>query len=192
MIALVPFGRVDGWLVERIERLAAKFFFNLSVFDSVPAPSSAYDHARRQYNASELLLTLRNLACSRGFQKVLGITSEDLYYGSSLFVFGCAEFGGTSAVISTCRLKAESEGLFASRVFKEVLHELGHLFGLEHCMNDCVMTFCERLDQIDVKKASYCSECLEKLTKAIENVRQTSRAHSGTPQSRDIWCTSSR
>ena len=192
MIALVPLGskNVDEGLINLFFRLPYPFDF--SVFDVLPLPNSAYNSLKRKYDASKILLFLKKLASNHGFQKVLGITSEDVYYGNSLFVFGCAELNGMSAILSTCRLNGVSRSVFMSRVLKEALHELGHLFGLEHCTNNCVMRFCERVESIDVKKPGYCHDCMEKLEESIRSVTQTSLARSYIPQNKDTCCISSR
>ncbi|RLI89247.1 MAG: archemetzincin [Archaeoglobales archaeon] len=188
MIALVPLGSVDEELIDLFFKLP---YFDFSVLDASPLPNSAYNSLKKKYDALKILVFLKKLANSYGFLKVLGITSEDVYYGSSLSVFGCAELNGTSAVISTCRLNGVSRCIFISRVLKEALHELGHLFGLEHCTNNCVMRFCERVEQIDAKRLGYCNDCRRKLEESIRSVTQTSLARSCIPHSKGTCCISS-
>jgi archaemetzincin len=65
-----------------------------------------------------------------------------------------------------CRLHEEfysertDEVLLKERTLKEILHELGHNFGLKHCINwDCVMHSSTSIEEVDIKGKSYCSEC---------------------------------
>ncbi|MFA4646136.1 peptidase [Pyrococcus kukulkanii] len=57
----------------------------------------------------------------------------------------------------------DNRDLFVERVFKGVLHELGHLYGLSHCKNDCVMNPPEDLRDWDLRAPTFCSGCLRKL-----------------------------
>ena len=58
--------------------------------------------------------------------------------------------------------------LFKSRVFKGVLHEIGHGFGLEHCPNDCVMNPPLSMEEWDSRFPSYCDSCFINLKRAVE------------------------
>ena len=64
--------------------------------------------------------------------RLLGITQLDLYIPILTFVFGEAQLGGASAVVSYHRLQQEFYGLpqdrdlLANRLLIESVHELGH------------------------------------------------------------------
>jgi archaemetzincin len=46
------------------------------------------------------------------------------------------------------------------RIMKEILHELGHNFGLLHCRDwDCVMHASASIEQVDIKGSYYCDSC---------------------------------
>jgi len=50
---------------------------------------------------------------------------------------------------------------------KEVIHELGHIFGLPHCKNKCVMQFSNSLAEAMEKPSHFCQECIKKLKDKI-------------------------
>ena len=128
-------------------------------------PESAYDASRRQYR-SDVILGYLNLLAPDKFEKVIGITELDLYTPGLNFVFGQAILNGRQAVVSVARLRPEFYGqppnptLMVERIRKEVTHELGHLYGLEHCDNrECVMSFSNSILEVDMKGENFCPRC---------------------------------
>ena len=97
--------------------------------------------------------------------KVLGIAQVDLFIPILTHVFGEAQLGGTSSIISTYRLKEGlsplgSESSLASRILKEAIHELGHTFKLRHCREKtCIMHYCRSVTDVDHKSKQLCRYC---------------------------------
>ncbi len=115
----------------------------------------AYNTKRLQYNASKLLNYLINIMSRVGSNEdvvSLWILSDDLYVESMNFVFGVAQ-PGNAAVLSMHRLDS------LDLINKEAIHEMGHVFGLPHCTNECVMRFSNSLDEAKVKPAKLCERC---------------------------------
>jgi archaemetzincin len=161
-IALVPFGNKE--IAEHVFFEIPNFLpfnFKLDFLDPLPIPDGSYNPYRGQYKSTAFIEVLKALAQLNNFSKVIGIASVDIYCKNALFVFGHAELNGVSAVVSVYRLN--EDGKVIERTIKEVLHELGHLMGLKHCTNNCVMRFCENPEQIDGKSPHFCRSCLEKL-----------------------------
>ena len=89
------------------------------------------------------------------------LTDLDIFASVYAFLFGLADRRLGWAVVSTYRLRDPSPPVFEARVEKEVVHELGHLMGLAHCSNvACVMSFSNRLAEVDAKNADLCPRCL--------------------------------
>ncbi|MHC1635213.1 MAG: archaemetzincin family Zn-dependent metalloprotease [Candidatus Methanospirareceae archaeon] len=109
----------------------------------------AYNARRKQYNASILLDYARK---RRGEAVFLWMVSDDIYIEGTNFVFGIAK-DGEGAVLSLYRLHT------AELIKKEALHEMGHVFGLEHCRNLCVMQFSNSLYEAMMKPAEFCEDC---------------------------------
>jgi archaemetzincin len=151
--------------------------------------ASAYDSRRGQLDARRILSRLEELE-HRDDQLVLGVTAHDLYSSVFTFVFGEARLGGETAVVSFHRLRSELYGLptdplrLRGRLAKEVLHEVGHLFGLVHChAPSCVMGFSGAVEEIDSKAIDYCDSCITEIARVRGGTGACSPGPGGTPDS---------
>ena len=126
-------------------------------------PKRAYVANRKQYNAKPFLEMLENY--SNRSSHAIGVVDLDLFVSNLNFIFGTAQFGG-NAIVALPRLRQSFYGLpdddtlFFQRIAKEVFHELGHVMGLRHCTNHCVMQFSNSLNDTDRKPEAFCQECL--------------------------------
>jgi len=110
-----------------------------------------FSRERQQFDADLLLTSLMNYD-----NLFLWIIHEDMFSDGLNFVFGCAiPFKG--AVLSTFRLRSKD------LIEKEAVHEIGHVLGLDHCKNECVMMFSNSLYEAMLKPKSLCDLCKEKL-----------------------------
>ncbi|MBI2072783.1 MAG: archaemetzincin family Zn-dependent metalloprotease [Gemmatimonadetes bacterium] len=158
-------GYTPPWADQVIERLAATLPYPIRRVDLRFDLRPYYAPERRQHHATLLLATLlRHLPEPGG--KIVGITCEDLFIPVLTFVFGQSQLDGPAAVVSTYRLHNESYGLPAdeellrARTVKEVVHELGHAFGLVHCRDQrCVMRASTYVEEVDLKDAGFCDTC---------------------------------
>ena len=147
----------------------SRFELNCEILSPEPQPEFALDTSRDQYNSLKILDWLES-RFPQSHQWILGITNVDLDIPVLTFVFGQARLKGRSAVISTFRLSEEFYGrpadttVFLSRVEKEAIHEVGHMFGLTHCLDrNCVMYPSNSIAQTDVKSTRLCSICSSNL-----------------------------
>lgn len=119
------------------------------------AAEDAYNTKRMQYDASNLLnYLIRYTSKVRSNEPYLclWVISDDLYVQGMNFVFGVAQ-QGKAAVLSTHRLDS------LDLIKKEAIHELGHVLGLKHCNNYCVMQFSNSLYEAKKKPAKLCDRC---------------------------------
>jgi archaemetzincin len=123
-------------------------------------PPDTFD-VRRQQHASRPLLEWLIARVPEPDARLLGITDVDLFIPVLTFVFGEAQLGGRAAIVSTARLREPpSEPLIRARLIKESVHEVGHTFGLVHCVSHgCAMARSPALAAVDVKNDRLCDDC---------------------------------
>ena len=124
----------------------------------------AYDDDRKQYHSTAVLERLTQ-AAPKDALKVLALTREDLFIPILTHVYGEAELGGTSCVVSTHRLAerismVNMRDRYIERIAKEAAHELGHTFDLRHCKDGhCLMHYCRSISDVDHKSGDLCRYC---------------------------------
>lgn len=105
---------------------------------------------------------------------VMGITEKDLFPRPEWnYVFGQASYIDAVGVTSIYRFSNGdlSESNFnesLERLIKISSHEIGHMFGISHCLNaNCVMNGTNSLTETDFHFARACSLCQQKLNASI-------------------------
>ena len=124
-----------------------------------------YNPGRRQYDGNKLLHHLNG--CTHNiYDRLICLFRVDLYIPILTYIFGQAILGEKTAIASIYRLRNElyglnrDEDLLLSRAIKEVIHELGHTFGLLHCHSPaCVMRSSTYVEDIDQKSSRLCNRC---------------------------------
>jgi archaemetzincin len=116
-------------------------------------PPDAYTHQRDQYDAE---LLLRYLLSTKKKELAVWVIPKDLYTQDMNFIFGLAQYL-RGAMLSIFRLSTKELRE------KEAIHEVGHIFGLTHCTNRCVMQYSNSLGEAQHKPDSLCQTCTARL-----------------------------
>jgi archaemetzincin len=124
----------------------------------------AFDRGRNQYHSTPILEKLTKKAPDHAL-KVAALTGVDLFIPILTHVYGEAQLGGTSSIVSVFRLDegfshTKGNPAFVKRVSKEMIHELGHTFGLKHCPEkNCIMHYARSVRDVDTKTDQPCRYC---------------------------------
>ncbi len=162
-ILISPIGQYSEELLGRIitdtERVFGFPTQTVRLLDSV---DFALDSKRNQCHSTAILTKLAELAPDHAL-KILAITHNDLFIPILTYVYGEAQLGGKSAIISLHRLKeglSDQDETYLERISKEAVHELGHTFNLRHCKDPaCIMHYCRDIKDVDRKTNQLCRYC---------------------------------
>ncbi|MET3038410.1 archaemetzincin [Chryseobacterium sp. NRRL B-14859] len=106
---------------------------------------------------------------------LMGITEKDLFPQSDWnYIFGLASYENGVGVTSMYRfynghLTISNFNESLNRLLKISSHEIGHMFGISHCLNaNCVMNGTNSLTETDYHVARACSLCQMKLNSSIK------------------------
>ncbi len=171
-ITLISFGYFDNAFLKKIaENIQHEFSTTIQIKEGHLDLSEFFDPSRRQYDANKLLHLIET-DFSTDSSKTIGLFNVDFFIPIFTYIFGQAFLGGRTGIASLFRLSNERYGietddkLLLERFSKEIIHELGHTFGLIHCyVPDCVMRSGTYVEDIDQKKSSLCSKCRNKFIK---------------------------
>lgn len=169
-ITLVSFGFFEKEFINKIAEAAKhEFFCVVNIKEGHIDLSEFYDPVRRQYNGTKLLKEVDSLYSS-DTDKTIGLFNVDLFIPILTYIFGQAYLDGRAGIASLYRLSNERYGMrpddkfILERFKKEVIHELGHTFGLIHChVPSCVMRSSTYVEDIDQKSAVICARCRKDL-----------------------------
>jgi archaemetzincin len=165
-ITLISFGYFDQEILEMIvPDISREFSFPVRTKSGNLDLSEFYDPSRRQYNGTALLNKIDNEFATDS-AKTLGLFNIDLFIPILTYIFGQAFLNGRIGIVSIYRLSNEKYGIktdhkiLLERFRKEAIHELGHMFGLIHCIDPlCVMRSSTYVEDIDQKSHALCPIC---------------------------------
>jgi archaemetzincin len=167
-IIIMPIGKVDPeFLLSISAAVGTKFHTKAEVDRKISIPPDSYNALREQYYATAVLKKMI-VYKQRNMEILLGIIDADLYASKLNYVFGEADPYAGVAIISLWRLSQEFYGLprdkdlLKERAAKEAIHELGHVYGLDHCSHpECIMYFSNSISDTDKKGPGFCDICKE-------------------------------
>jgi archaemetzincin len=187
-VLVAPMGPAPIAVVSAMEAaLAEAFRLPVGRLDPIEEPPGAFSSARAQWSSVAFLETLLSRV-PPGAARLLGVTERDLFVPVLSFVYGQAQLGGKVAVVSLARLRPEFHGLkeapevLARRAATESVHEVGHTFGLVHCLDRrCPMSLSIDLPDLDGKTETPCAACRALLEGSREMRRTRATTEGGRP-----------
>lgn len=175
IILIAPIGDFDADVLLAVESMITQTFdMTCRVQPLLDDIGFAWNAEREQFHSTAILDKLS--AAPRGDAlKVLALTQEDLFIPILTHVYGEAQLGGVSCIVSTCRLSDGAAGKrdrYLGRIAKESAHELGHTFDLRHCKDQqCLMHYCRSLGDVDGKAEQFCRYCRVMLNDQLKAIR---------------------
>lgn len=187
IIYLQPIGKFNSLQVKQIElvRQYLQIFFQLETKvlkdvsnDIIPNNARRIgDVGQEQFLAGYILTdVLKKEKPDKGVA-LMAITEKDLYPKPEWnYVFGLASYRDKIAVSSMYRMQKEADfNLSLDRLLKICSHEIGHMFGLNHCIEaNCVMNGTNSMVETDRHSLRLCSLCQRKLNSGFkyDNVKR--------------------
>jgi archaemetzincin len=183
-IYVLPIGELTAERGPTTEELTehARRYFGLPVtvlpvrpLAALEVPSRVHE-GHHQLHASAILDGLQT-ELPRDAYCLIAVTLEDLYPADDAnYVFGVARLRARVGVFSFARYHPDFFGesfavdrkVVVQRALKVMSHELGHMFGLEHCIHlHCNMNGVNHLSELDRAPMHLCPVCLRKLHVAL-------------------------
>lgn len=140
-----------------IHHLMEIFPFSSFALSESFLPESCWIETRQQFDA-KCLLTLAKKQSTES-ELILLLLSKNIYVQGRNVTFGIAT-KDKGAVVSLYHLENEF-----NTILKEIIHQLGHVYGLEHCNIPCVMTQSKDVSGIKSKDKELCINCTNLLNK---------------------------
>ena len=191
VIVLQPLGEMDAEKKKILEAMRnyAEIFFQTPARIEPPLPLTVPEGKQgfirmlpagnrhgvydRQYNGDTIMTEILKKHLPSDAIVSLGITMSDLYSGDMNFVFGVGSLDERVGVYSLCRYFPEFWGVERNRgdnvqalrrACKVLNHEMGHMFGLTHCVfYRCSMNGSNSLEETDGAPIHFCPICHRKL-----------------------------
>lgn len=166
-LILLPMGNIPEMLLDKVsDELRSQLRIVTDIGGNLGIPKEFRDSYRDQYSIERVLKFLNQNVQG----KVLAITDNDLFAADTNFTYGQAQMNGSAGIFSTFRLRPEfyrqktDNSILMERSTKEAVHEVGHMLGLKHCLNEkCVMNFSPTIFNFDKKTKFFCDDCKAKL-----------------------------
>lgn len=187
-IYLLPVGRFDPERSPSLARLAeyTRLYFTLPVktlpavaAKDLAATSRVNPHTRAPQLLTTDILTYLEKRIPDDAYAMIALTETDLYPEPSWnFVFGMASLRERVGVYSFARYHpsfygkqvpaAKAHEIVLRRSLKVMVHELGHMFGIHHCIHwSCVMNGSNHMAESDSRPLHLCPVDLRKLYRSI-------------------------
>ena len=125
-----------------------------------------------QYLATDILDLIQDYYLPDDAYCVIGIINQDLYPKPGWnFVFGCSRLKHRTGIFSFARYywnledrtREEIDKIVIFRACKTMSHEIGHMFGVRHCIyHEWLMNGSNKIEEADLKPLLLCPVWLRK------------------------------
>lgn len=177
-IYLTTAGTLDAAnasLARDVEALTRAYFqLPVKLLPAIPAElasAKAREHLGATQWLTHSILDALEARRPRDAVAFMALTQTDLYPAPEWnFLFGQARYRTRVGVTSTARHGdlARERALVLRRAFAISSHELGHMFGIKHCVAwECAMNGMLNRLELDLRPLEPCPSCLAKLHAAI-------------------------
>ena len=182
---VLPIGEFEKGIapdLEKLKQYTAAYYHPMPV-EMLPVTPDAevpakerVNFGKKQWKSTDILRWLPKKLPADGYA-MIAVTMTDLYPDEKWnFVFGQASTKDRVGVFSFARYhpawtnrpaEAGTEALVLRRAAKVLTHEMGHMFGIRHCIYyECNMNGANHLDEADSTPVHLCPVCLRKLHRA--------------------------
>ncbi len=169
-IFIAPVKFYSALLLQKIvAELSKRFSSKINIIDLKLNLDDFLSTDRKQYFSTQIIAEAMKFTDEFN-GKIILLTNVDIFVPALTFIFGEAQLNGKHSILSVCRLHEEfysgisNENLLLERTIKEALHELGHCYGLRHCLDwDCVMHSSPGIEEVDIKGDTFCSKCISNI-----------------------------
>jgi len=160
-IVLQPYFGFPKTYVEYVKNNLLLIYPKVIVLKDIPLPKQAFVNNR---NRADSLLKYLEINCLNN-TTIVGMTNKDITTQNGKIsdwgIFGLSNMPGKVCVISSFRIK----GNVLDKIFKTVIHELGHTEGLNHCsIPGCIMSDAKGKDNFN-NEDNFCNKCKNYLIK---------------------------
>lgn len=152
--------------------LQDKFKFIVISLNNDSTPENAYDAYRDQYYAE----TINEYLSGRYPGQLFAITSKDITFENSNYVFGATAPDKKTGVISTYRFtnsfmkEPENESAFFKRVLVQAMATIGTTNGLSRPSDSrCALAYPHNLEEFNKKEPVFCENNSEELEQLYHN-----------------------
>lgn len=176
-VLIAPIGEFEADILQAVDAMIKKAFdLSCRIEPLLDTIDFAWNAEREQFHSTAILARLAENTPAEVL-KILALTKEDLFIPILTHVYGEAQLGGTSCIVSTFRLSGGisptvQRGHYLERIAKESAHELGHTFDLRHCKDSqCLMHYCRGIGDVDGKSDQFCRYCQVMLDDHLKAIR---------------------